>query len=211
MKAMRAVLPYFSVMVLLAFATVFASAGDTDCTTAASSCGFGALVTTVNTTLTGNGHSVPVEEQVFQNGSVYTYVFQITDGNTHPLDYANVFTLASGFGDNFNCGNGSCLNFGVVDGGITHASVVDDTGFSFNQLSLTVGFGVLHNTQNFTFYVQGGAPVSGTLNSGDGGSTTNNANVLAAASEPGVVTLLGSTLLLLFGIPVIRRFQPRAV
>jgi hypothetical protein len=213
MKIMRTALACFGVFVLLAVASAPARAGDSDCTTAASACGFGTLVNTVSGTLTGNSHVVPFLENVYLSGSVYTYVFQMTNGNNvgGGLDFANAFTLAGGggFGDNFNCGNGSCLNFGVVDGGITLTSNVNDTGFHFNPLSFTVDFGVLSSGNSFTFYVQGGPPVTGTLNAGNGGSTTNSANVLAAASEPGVVALLGSSFLLFGGMVFVGRLRSR--
>jgi hypothetical protein len=218
MKTMRAVRFGFGMLALLALATTFASAGDSDCATMASACGFGVLQggDTKVGILTGNGHVVPFVENVYLSASgVYTYVFQITNGAGGALDFANAFTTAGGggLGDNFNCGNGSCLNFGVVFGGISLATSVDDNpeglGFHFNPLSLTVDFGILTSGQSFTFYAQGGPPVTGTLNAGNGGSTTNSNNILAPASEPSVVALLGSSLLLFGGILFAGRFRSR--
>jgi hypothetical protein len=76
-------------------------------------------------------------ETVYQKESVYTYVFTITNEKTPKIDFANTFTSAgsSGYGDTFNCGNGSCLNYGVIG-----SSSVDDTGFSFDRSAFRSDF-----------------------------------------------------------------------
>jgi hypothetical protein len=215
MKTIRAVLSCFAVLGLLAFATTLArAAGDTDCATLAS-CGFVAPVASMSGTLTGGGHNVSFIEQVYQKGSVFTYVFQLTNNNNVSLgiDFAKLFTNTGGggSGDNFNCGDGSCLNYGIVKGGITTATTFEppETGkFNFNTLSFEIDFKVLKKGQSITFYLQGGAPAFGTLSAGNG-TPTNGSTVLTPGSEPGVVTLLGSSLLLVLGIPLVGRLRSR--
>ena len=208
MKTMRTVLPCFGMLVLLAFATTFARAGDTDCTTGLTSC-FGInVVGTASGSLSGGGHVASFAETVFKQGSVYTYVFTITNLNTALLDFANTFTNA-GLGDNFNCGNGSCQNYGVVTGAAFTTPGKDDTTWGFNPLSLQVGFTTLGLNQKLTFYVQGGAPAPGMIYVGNRGATGQHSSLdPAPLSEPGVLTLLAS-LLLVLGIPFVGRLRPR--
>jgi hypothetical protein len=208
MKIMRTALACFGVLVVLALTTTPARAGNTDCSGAASTCGFGTSFLTTSGTLIGGGHSVAFQENVYTNGSVYTYVFQLTNGNNVGIDSAKVLTLVGGFGDNFNCGNGSCLNFGVVDGGISAVSSNTNDTFAWGSLSLTVDYGTLLNNQSFTFYVQGGAPAAGVLSAGNLNSTAYG-NVFTAASEPGVVALLGSSFMLYGGMVFVGRLRSR--
>lgn len=207
MKITKSVLACVAVLAFVALSTRPAHAGDVDCTTGVTACFGTTIVGTASGLLAGNGHAASFAETVYKQGSVYTYVFTITNDNTAALDFANTFTSASGggFGDNFNCGNGSCLNYGVVTGvGFTTAGK-DDTGFSFNSLSLQVGFTSLSSQQQFTFYVQGGPTASGKIYVGNSGATGQD-NSLDPASEPGILILLGSLLgLLLLGLP----FAPR--
>lgn len=208
MKPMRTALTCLGVLALLVLATTPARAGDADCVSV-SSCNFGLLQASQTGTLSAGsgGHSATYMDSVYRSGSVYTYVFTITNNNAHALDFANTFTNpgGGGFGDNFNCGNGSCLNYGVVTTLTTSGK--NDTGFAFNSLSLQVGFTPLLSGQSFTFYVQGGPFTTGQLYAGNSGATSPSAS-LDPLSEPGVLTLLGSLLLvLMLGTPFASRFR----
>jgi len=197
MKITKTVLACLAVLAFFALTTRSARAGDVDCTTSVTTC-FGSTVAgTASGTLTGGTHAATFNETVYKSGSVYTYVFSFTNSGSS-LDYASAFTSeVSGSTDNFNCGNGSCLNYGVV----IPMSSVNDTGFTFNSLSMTVNFSTLASGGNFTFYVQSTmGPTNGGFLVGNGGPSAT-ANALGAP-EPNVLTLLGSLLLvLMLGMP----------
>ena len=214
MKTVRTALASLGVLAFLALATTAANASamDVTCSGTATSCGFGTLVTTLPGSLSGGGHNATFTEDVFKNGSVYTYVLQIQNTGS-ALGSAKISTASSS--DNFNCASGgsaNCLDYGIVSGGITNSTMLGETSsaFAFGTLSVTVQFAsTLSGGSYLTFYVQGGAPVTGTFNVGNGSSTTNSSNALAAP-EPNVLTLLGSLLLMLvLGMPLASRLRTR--
>jgi hypothetical protein len=192
MRIMKRVLVGLAMLALLALTARSARAGDINCTTVAA-CSFGTSIGSDSGTTSGSGHTASYSETVYQNGSVFTYLFTITNDNSVPLDYASTFTTSgAGSVDNFNCG-GSCLNWGVITG----LSSVGGTAFTFMPLSLQSGFKPLGNGATFTFYAQAGeGPTAGGIYMGDGGPTFP-AGSLDPAYEPNVLVLLGSLLLLL--------------
>jgi hypothetical protein len=193
MRITKRVLAGLAVLAVFTLTSRSARAGDMNCATVAA-CSFGTAIATDMGTTTGTGHNASYTETVYQNGSVFTYLFTISDTTGPTLDYASTFTnSSSGSIDNFNCGNGSCLNYGVING----LSTVNGTGFTFMDFSLQVGIKQLGNGGTFAFYAQSGeGPTAGQIYVGDGGPTTPVGS-LDPAYEPSVLTLLGSLLLLL--------------
>jgi hypothetical protein len=217
MKAIRGILPYLGVLALLAFATTPARAGADNCANPAS-CGFGAQVgpsvtyyyNAAGTLLPGpTGAVYKMTESVYSVGSAYSYVFNLSNATNQTLTGETAFTGAPGFGvDEFNPN----YNFGVVtdqtSGIVTFGSGgCTGDGFCFGANALDVSF-TLGQNSSFTFYAEGGVPTGGTWRGQDG--VTLNADILAPLStpEPGVLTLLGSLLLVLvFGMPVASRLR----
>jgi len=217
MKITKTILACLAVLAFFALTTRCARAGDVDCTSVGSgACStFGGSVASANGTLTGaSGESASFNETVYQNGTVFTYVFTITNNSTGGilLNSATIFTNAGGggFGDNFNCpagGIGTCLNYGEI----TTSATEGDTGFDFKLNSLTVGIASLPVNGSFTFYVQGAGTTNGTISVSNSGPTGPGA-VKTAVSEPNALTLLGSLLfVLLLGMPVGVRLRQRTV
>lgn len=215
MKITKSVLACLAMLAFFVLTTSSARAADVDCggSTPQPACNFGTQLVTytlTNVPLAGGSgsHSAQFSESVYKNGSgIYTYVFAVNNLNSNFLDTLSTFAN-SGSGDGFSCSG--LLDCGVVGLG-TGGSTVNDTSFIFNAGSLVVNFGQLLGPNNqFEFYVQStGAPVAGQFNTGDKGSTLYDPS-WNATPEPGVLTLLGSLLLvLLLGAPLATRLRTR--
>ena len=191
-----------------------AFAGDVD---VPDTTGFGGVVSTLspNTNLAISGQwDATLSEQVFQNGSVFTYVFTLANDSSSQvgLSQGTTASLGSPNLDLFS----TLLNWGVVTSGTTAGA--DDRGFTFGANSTTVLLGSgcvadtcsgkeLLPTNEITFYLQSAlGPGAGTFGAQDGG--VNDAGPsLDPGPEPSSILLFGTGILVLGAI--LRRRLPQ--
>ena len=224
MKITKTVLACLAVLALFALTAGRAIAGADNCSGPSSGCGFGSIVNTQTTyydstgttALTAQSGGFQLTETVYQlTGGSYAYVFDLTNNSANAaevLTNESAFTGSSGSGvDEFNPN----YNFGVITGtpyttsGATYGiGGTNGDGFSFNPGALSVSFSLQPNGNSFTFYAEGTGPTNGGWSSHDG--VVLQASTLGPAHmpEPGVLTLLGSLLLvLLLGAPLATRLR----
>lgn len=210
MKITKTVLACLAVLAFFALTTRSARAGDTDCNISLNTCNFGTLTGDVAGGVlvgtTDSSERATFAEQVYVSGGVYTYVFTITNTSTDGtnLDLANTYTLPFPSHDYFNSHDA----WGVVTD--QTSTGVDDIAFNFLTGSLSVNYSSLAPGQSFTFYAQGAGPTNGQFYGGNSGPTGADSSWdPKLVSEPNVLTLLGSLLLVLvLGMPftaVLRR------
>jgi hypothetical protein len=188
-------------LVVLAAQPVLAS--DTD---VAAPTGFGALYATITSPLTGGGWTGSLSETVYFNGTVYTYIFQISNSAASPTGPQTLSTSTLALQDNFS----STLNWGVVTGatslGVDDKGDSGGTGFDFGASFHAFLNADLPAGDVFTFYAQsGGSPTPGTLSGQDGGLPSSGAS-LDPGPEPSSILLFG-TGITAFGLVLRRRRQ----
>jgi PEP-CTERM motif len=190
-------------LVVLAAQPVLAS--DTD---VAAPTGFGASYATITSPLTGGGWTGSLAETVYFNGTVYTYVFQVSNSAASITGPVTLSTSTLLLQDNFS----STLNWGVVTGATYLSPGVDDkgdfggTGFDFGSSFHAFLNADLPKGDVFTFYAQsGGSPTLGTLSGQDGGLPSSGPS-LDPGPEPSSILLFG-TGIMAFGLVLRRRRQ----
>lgn len=194
-----------------------ALAGDVD---VPDTTGFGAVVSTLspNTSLSVSGQwDATLSEQVFQSGSVFTYVFTLANDALSKvgLSQGTTASLGSPNLDLFS----TLLNWGVVTTGTTAGA--DDRGLTFgaNSTTVLVGSGCVATPTDacsgkellpgneITFYLQSAlGPGAGTFGAQDGG--VNDAGPsLDPGPEPSSILLFGTGFFVLGAI--LRRRLPQ--
>jgi len=215
MKITKTVLTCLAVLAFFALTTRSARAGESDCSISGvptPSCSFtGGTPNTLPTQSDTSPFGATLDESTYQNGSVYTYVYKLTDTSGAQISGLNLFATVAGYSlDSFNPAG----PFGIVTDQ-TNFTVTANAGcgagpFCFGSSSFSVDFGSAFDKSGemFTFYVTGPAPIAGQLNLNDGGTDAFSPTV--SGSEPSVLIQLGASLLLMLAIPFAVRLRRQA-